>query len=910
MAISTNGTVLTRLAGALYNTQMSYATYNEVASFDPSSLANALYTRDFGSSTDATVATTLVTNLGLTGVAGLSNWVAAQLTAAGSAKGAKIVDLLNGFAQLSSDATYGTAATTFNTKVETALTLSQTDGNKGGTFVAVGTVVSDEDTAYTLTTSDDEVTAGDGDDTFTGTTSTYEATDVLDGGDGADTLTVKLNASIAAELANIETINAEFRGTSADLDLENAEDVTSISVTGSSSGSISNMDIASEVTLTSFEDTLTINLIDDGASDDALSLTLDTVGDTSATTAVNAIVDLTSEIEAIEIATTTAASYVTIDDSESTLESAEITGAQALTIAFTSTGTDFATVDASAATGAVKLTLSTTSDVTVTGGSGADTIALGTTLTSDDAIDGGAGSDTLTFSMSTGTIAPTVENVENLTIVLADTTPGILSAANIEDAVAYSVSATSGSTPFTVKNVVDGSSFTFTDEDVINVNIDAEADAAVTLTYNDTTDPYLAGTITVSDATSVTLVSSGDGGNTAGAVALADAETVSVTALDDADFTQTGDFDAENAVDVTLKTTSDGALSLGASNQFLDDAEFLETLTITAAGDDSSDITITALGGATPAASLQTITITASSKADVTFGVIDAEGADLDSITITAASGSAIVDGVITAASVAEIVLSGAGSFTLDAAHAITTLGTIDATGVTGSLTLNLEASGGSGGADISTGTGTNNITLSAGDDTVLLSYDDDGYYGTDTITLNDNDTTDVEITGFEVGSGGDIIELDLSGMIDDGSYTVIEADNDGDDSAGSDTIVFYTIDGVADLDDISTDANILVIDGDIDSTSDLETQLSINGDFQLTLGDAGAMADDDAFLVLWDDGTDTYLSLVANTSGSAISAGDTLTTSELTVTTILTLVGIADATTVNVANLGTALNA
>ena len=907
MAISTNGTVLTRLAGALYNTQMSYATYSEVASLDPSSLANALYTRDFGSSTDAAVATTLVTNLGLTDVAGLSNWVAAQLTAAGTGnKGAKIVDLLNGFAQLSSDATYGTAATAFNTKVSAALALSQTDGNTGGTFAAVGTVVSDEDTAYTLTTSDDEITAGDGDDTFTGTTSTFEAADVLDGGEGADTLTVKLNASIAAELANIETINAEFRGASAELDLENAEDVTSISVTGSTSGSITNMEIATAVTLTSFEDTLTIGLIDDGESDDTLSLTLNTVGDTSA----NAIVDLASEIEAIEIATATADSYVTIDDSEGTLESAEITGAQALTIAFTGTGEDFATVDASAATGAVKLTLSTTSDVAVSGGSAADTIALGTTLTSDDAIDGGDGSDTLSFSMSTGTIAPTVENVENFTIVLADTTPGILSAANIEGAVAYSVSATSGSTPFTVKNVVDGSSFTFTDEDVINVNIDTEADAAVTLTYNDTSDAYLAGTITVSDATTVTLVSSGDGGNTAGVVALADAETITVTALDDADFTQTGAFTADEAIDVTLKTTSDGALSLGAGSTFITSAANLESLTITAAGDDSSDITITGIGAGDAAASLQTVTITASSKADVTFGAIAAAGADIDSITITAASGSAIVDGIITAASVAEIVLSGAGTFTLDAAHAITTLGDIDASGVTGVLVLNLEDSGASGGADITLGTGSNTITLSEGDDTVTLSYDDDGYYGTDSITLNDNDTTYVEITGFEVGSGGDVIELDLSGMIADGVYTVIEADNDGDDSVGGDTIVFYTITAAADLDDISTDANILVIDGDIESTSDLETQLSINGDFQLTLGDAGAMADDDAFLVLWDDGTDTYLSLVANTSGSTITAGDTLTTSELTVTTVLTLVGIADATTVNVANLGTAINA
>jgi hypothetical protein len=68
MAISTNGTVLARLAGGLYNTQMSNATYSEVKTLDPAALANTLYARDFASATDLSVATTLVTNLGLTSV--------------------------------------------------------------------------------------------------------------------------------------------------------------------------------------------------------------------------------------------------------------------------------------------------------------------------------------------------------------------------------------------------------------------------------------------------------------------------------------------------------------------------------------------------------------------------------------------------------------------------------------------------------------------------------------------------------------------------------------------------------------------------------------------------------------------------------------------------------------------------
>ena len=83
MAISTNGTVLARLAGGLYNQTLSNATYEEVvatvkSAADINALANDLYARDFASKTDAQVASTLVANLGLSSVTGLNNWVAAQ----------------------------------------------------------------------------------------------------------------------------------------------------------------------------------------------------------------------------------------------------------------------------------------------------------------------------------------------------------------------------------------------------------------------------------------------------------------------------------------------------------------------------------------------------------------------------------------------------------------------------------------------------------------------------------------------------------------------------------------------------------------------------------------------------------------------------------------------------------------
>jgi len=154
MAISTNGTVIARLAGGLYNTVMSNATYLEVAAQDPSALANTLCSRDFAKSTDLAVATTLITNLGLSTVAGLDNWVAAQLTAAGSAKGAKIVSMLNDFAGMTADTTYGAAATAFNTKVDAALAASQKTGAVESKFEAAG-VVAVTNATFMLTASSD-----------------------------------------------------------------------------------------------------------------------------------------------------------------------------------------------------------------------------------------------------------------------------------------------------------------------------------------------------------------------------------------------------------------------------------------------------------------------------------------------------------------------------------------------------------------------------------------------------------------------------------------------------------------------------------------------------------------------------------------------------------------------------------
>jgi len=211
MAISTNGTVITRLAGALYGEYLSNASYAEVSSETPATVAASWLSSDFASKTDTQVATTVLTNLNLSTVAGLSNWVAAQLTAAGTtsaAKGAKLVSLLNEFSQMTADATYGTAATSFNSKVAASLALSQTAGSKGGSFATSDAVAPAAAASVSLTTGIDALTGTAQNDTFSATHATLTPNDVIRGGDGQDTLLITDSGSTPWTMTSAVTIES------------------------------------------------------------------------------------------------------------------------------------------------------------------------------------------------------------------------------------------------------------------------------------------------------------------------------------------------------------------------------------------------------------------------------------------------------------------------------------------------------------------------------------------------------------------------------------------------------------------------------------------------------------------------------------------------------------------------------
>ena len=768
MAISTNGTVLTRLAGALYNTQMSNATYKEVAALDPTALANVLYARDFNTVSDATVAATLVTNLGLSSVAGLTNWVAAQLTAAGSAKGAKVVELLNGFAQMASDATYGAAATAFNIKVDAALALSQTTDNTGGTFDSISTAISGK--TFTLTSSVETVTGGAGSDQFSAlvniaSTTTLNAGDVVKAGAGNDTLTVSVDAGsgltiagvTSADLEKIGVINTSATGT-ATYNLLNATGVTTLSaensignvafsnaaagVGASMGGGAANLSVTSK------------SLVFSGATDSFSLAVSGLTGNTTGTTGAFTVTDAAAGIvETLNISSTGGATNTLAIDASNDHKTLVITGDTGITLT-NALDTTTKTVNASALTGALTVTLANI-DETITGGSGNDTVIQGsTTINSADSIDAGAGRDT--FRSNVSLTSTDTKYVTGFEVLAGD----------------VSVAATATTSGTATSLTLSKAAFSSVDE--VNVyRVTGDADAAVgTGTTSVTTNLYGAVSVTGLAGTETLSIRSGAIVNSGDAVA---ATTYSATSILNASIT------AALATD----TTSDSILvNLGSASGSTSGIEANAGGTITQ--------------GTTGVASVDSaITLTLS---------------DNETITLNTRSGSSKIDSLVST-DLTTLNITGTKDLEIAAMTASNTK-TINATDFTGSLTFGAATStisgtyaytltGGAGNDAVYTGTKSDNLSGGAGNDTITGGGGNDtvsggdgndaltGGSGNDSLSGDAGDDTLTGSTGNDVingGAGNDIIVSDVTvatGAIDFDTYDAF----DGGD--GVDTIRF-----------------------------------------------------------------------------------------------------------------------
>jgi len=677
MAISTNGAIITRLAGALYGEYLSNATYEEVKDTSAATVAANWLSNDFAGKTDLQVAKTILTNLGLTSITGLDNWLSAQLTAAGStsaAKGAALVSILNGYAGMASDATYGSYATSFNTKVAASLVLSQTVGNAGGAFGTSDTVAVKAAT-FTLTTGTDSFTGTSSNDVFNGalssTSQTFGAGDNLDGGAGTDSLTATMSGSATpTALKNIEEIAITATGT-VTLGLLNANAETLVKNVGSTGAlTFSNLDdLNTKLAVSNVGDlntTFAFKAATVTGTADAVSLELD---DVNTTTDGNGVT--IASVETINV-TATGGDSVLKDLNASSATKLTVAGAAKFTVT-DALAAATVVVDASASTGGVVLGL-TTATATVTGGSGNDTIDIkaadGTSV-----IDLGAGNDTI---------------VANATGLLLGTTG------------ADTVSGGEGND--IIKNV----SAQF---EVLDNSTQTNITGFETLFYSDT-----ATTTETVDATKIAGINK---------VVFAEgsAGSYGITFATGGGTFQHGDSTAGTthtlggALTLTVDGTSQSdAVSYVYGNTSSDNnakniiGSGVETLTVTntKAADTLGAVTLTGTAGSSTKVAI------AGTKA-MTFGAISANS--IDASGLSAAAGLTMVSG-----STATNVTGGAGNDTLYGAAA--TASTVD--GGEGKDTIyggsgNDSLVGGAGNDSITTGAGSDKVNAGAGADTIIL---------------------------------------------------------------------------------------------------------------------------------------------------------------------------------------------
>lgn len=268
---------------------------------------------------------------------------------------------------------------------------------------------------------------------------------------------------------------------------------------------------------------------------------------------------------------------------------------------------------------------------------------------------------------------------------------------------------------------------------------------------------------------------------------------------------------------------------------------------------------------------------------DLDFTLVD----DINEIRVNAAI-TAIVTVAAEAAAAGIVVFDAsadtgaADAFTLDAsAYTVATTVTGGASNDVLTTGSGADTISGAGGADIITaGLGVDTITLGAGSDDVIA---------TDLVTAAGVANVDV-VTDFTRGAddmGFSIADIEsLTGITD-----FVNSGNAGSVVAAA-AVVQTTGAGTYDLAGTAT-ANVLTVNGDFTTTGAVETALETGGTRALIANNAMAAAD--SFLIMYDNGTDSFVAMATTTAGVANNAS--FAAGDLTVTNLLTLQNQADAT-------------
>ncbi len=449
-----NGNTLAKIAQSMYDTAPARAYYPLFAT--PSEVVTTFYTNVLGRAPDAE---------------GLAFWV--KEYNASATQGAFFEKLINNVVNYNGTDAAGVASKSlFANKVAVAQYYGEQNGTVAGATAALNGVTSaaaSVDAAkavilntavsgqtFTLTTGVNNFAGGSSNDSFDASlissAQTWQASDVLSGGTGIDTINATLISSVTpVNMTGIEVVNVTVN-TASTLNLVNATNVTNVnSVNGVAAQTTTLSGIATSVAVSVADTTAshTINYSNVTGSADAATIKV-----TGIATGTNVFT-----VAGIETLTLNAATSASVID---TLTAANTTsllasGDQALTITAGVSAT-VRNVDASAKTaGGLTMTMGAVADativggagndvftidavtgtVTANGGAGNDTFTAATNLTITDTINGGDGIDTLSSvfgSVSTaGYTTPTTRTISHIeTLLLTDAVTGALTAVGID----------------------------------------------------------------------------------------------------------------------------------------------------------------------------------------------------------------------------------------------------------------------------------------------------------------------------------------------------------------------------------------------------------------------------------------------------------------------------------------------
>jgi len=705
----------------------------------------------------------------------------------------------------------------------------------------------------------DQLEGGAGDDTFSGvyyadggTGTTAFPGDSVTGGAGSDTLSISVAglSTVAQAINAITTTGVEkLLVTNFDTNADDNEDTTvdtslmsglaTVGINASSATGdtiFSNMTgiLGAEMANGSADMTMTYiaSVVAGAADSQALTVSNVSAGTFTANGA-----------ETIAINATTVKSTLTNVASD-TLTKLTVAGDQALTI---STALTAKTIDASANSGGVTVTLGTANQ-TITGGSGNDSIDADTVLTNLDTISGGAGSDTLTLevgnaTVNQGTAAAKGElyNVSGFeTIDLAST----------HDNATLNLKDTSGVTTVELAAGVK----------VITVAGGGAGDGA---------DATVAGSINNTTYTTTTL---GFAGNQAADRAeVADAVAVAINAL--AGFSAVSD--GTSAVTVTATTGASQVVESTptASSSMTYTVADYKDLTVSnisgqtvnfSSGDDIS-LSLADASGSTDSLTVNLTTLAADSTFAKTYGDITAN--NIETINMDASgmgNGKVITVDAIKGNLLSTLNLTGDSDVTVSSFATSAKLATIDASASTGDITL--AAAPSAVDQTISTGGGNDTITMGglltaadvidAGGNNIPLNGT---VVGSDTVTATGNIGTVTAASGLQIANA-EAIDIATGGA----AATYIDMAK----VTGTSTMSFSSTSGTVKLTNLGAHHTVgaAIADGEFVGT--------------LNLALADATGDADSVTIDYGTGADTA-STVALTVGAAVETVNIKATTE-----------------------------